>query len=65
MARSWKSANKFRLFMICMVSLLVSFVGINAAGQWTIPAVITAVLNASLAGAAFLQCPGDRVAAGP
>lgn len=64
MATSWKSANKFRLFMIVLVSLLVSFVGINAAGLWTMPAVITSGLNACLAGAAFLQCPGDR-AAGP
>lgn len=61
MASSWREANKFRLVTIMVSSFTLSLVGINAVGVWTLPSLVTVALNAILAGAAFLQCPGDRV----
>ncbi|MGI8849357.1 MAG: hypothetical protein ACR2HT_04235 [Pyrinomonadaceae bacterium] len=55
--KNWKCVSKFRLFTIVGFSVLTSLsLSINDS-LWTMKDVISAVLQALIAGFAYLQCP--------
>ena len=56
MAESWAVANKFRLFVVVVLSVVTSTAAIPSGG-FTVRAVVGLVLQAAIAGLAFLQCP--------
>lgn len=55
--KNWKSISKFRLFTIVGFSLLTSLSLTLNDEFWTVKEIISAVLQASIAGFAYLQCP--------
>lgn len=59
MASSWKSANKFRLITLVVGSLLASAASVDF-DEATVRTIFYTLVQASLVGVAYLQCPGDR-----
>ncbi|MDB5478807.1 MAG: hypothetical protein JWM96_1302 [Alphaproteobacteria bacterium] len=55
--KTWKSISKFRLFTIVALSLLTSLSLTLGDELWTLKDVVSAVMQAAIAGFAFLQCP--------
>lgn len=55
--KNWKSVSKFRLFTIVGFSLLTSLSLTLNEEFWTIKEIVSAILQASIAGFAYLQCP--------
>lgn len=56
MAESWAGTNKFRLFVIVVLSLLTSVASIPSGG-FTARGIVGLVVNAAIAGFAYLLCP--------
>lgn len=59
MATSWKGANKFRLITIICLSLLTSAASVDIENV-SLGTMFYMLVQAGIAGFAFLQCPGDR-----
>jgi len=62
-AKSWKNISKFRLFTIVALSVLTSLSLTLNESLWTPKEIISAILQASIAGFAYLQCPTIRLTA--
>ncbi len=56
MAQSWAVANKFRLFVIVVMSILTSVAALPVDG-FTTRTIVGLCLQAGIAGFAFLLCP--------
>ena len=61
--KHWKNINKFRLFTIVGLSLLTSLSLSMNDELWRVREVVTAILQASIAGFAYLQCPTFKISA--
>lgn len=55
--KTWKSISKFRLFTIVFLSLLTSLSLSMTDNLWTVKDAVSALLQTSIAGFAYLQCP--------
>jgi hypothetical protein len=55
--KTWKSVGKFRLFTIVFLSLLTSLSLSMNDELWKTKDVVSAILQALIAGFAYLQCP--------
>lgn len=55
--KTWKSINKFRFFTIVFLSLLTSLSLSITEDLWTAKDSLSAVMQALIAGFAYLQCP--------
>lgn len=58
--KTWKSIGKFRLFTIVFLSLLTSLSLSMNDELWKTKDVVSATLQALIAGFAYLQCPTIR-----
>lgn len=56
-SKTWKSISKFRLFTIVFLSLLTSLSLSMTDDLWRARDLVAAVLQAAIAGFAYLQCP--------
>lgn len=59
--KTWKSISKFRLFTIVFLSLLTSLSLSMTDELWRARDLVAAVLQAAIAGFAYLQCPTIKV----
>lgn len=55
--KTWKSISKFRLFTIVALSLLTSLSLTMTEDLWKLKDVVAAIMQAAIAGFAYLQCP--------
>ncbi len=55
--KTWKSISKFRLFTIVFLSLLTSLSLSMTDELWRARDLVAALLQAAIAGFAYLQCP--------
>jgi hypothetical protein len=55
--KSFKDVSKFRLFTIVGFSLLTSLSLSMNDSLWTLKEIVSAILQAGIAGFAYLQCP--------
>lgn len=55
--KTWKSVSKFRLFTIVGFSVMTSLSLSMGESLWTIKDAVSAILQAAIAGFAYLQCP--------
>lgn len=58
--KSWRNVSKFRLFTLVGLSLLTSLSLSMGDNFWTAKEVFSAILQAAIAGFAYLQCPTIR-----
>ncbi len=59
--KTWKSVSKFRLFTMVGLSLLTSLSLSMAEELWTVKEIVSAVLQAIIAGFAYVQCPTMKI----
>lgn len=59
--KTWKNISKFRLFTIVFLSLLTSLSLSMTDDLWRARDLVAAILQAAIAGFAYLQCPTIKV----
>ena len=55
--KSWSEISKFRLFTLVCLSLLTSLSLSMSDELWKIRDVVSALIQAAIAGFAYMQCP--------
>ncbi len=61
LTKTWKNISKFRLFTIVFLSLLTSLSLSMTDDLWRARDLVAAILQAAIAGFAYLQCPTIKV----